>query len=96
MALTAAEKRELKNRIKVGNRNSAGYYADTITTNDSSNLDSKRAELFIGTGGNLKVDLSGGSTVVLKNIPNGTFLKGVFVDKVYRTGTTARDIVAIY
>ena len=72
------------------------YLGATVATNDSSNLDSERAELYIGTGGHIKGDLSGGATVILKNVPSGTFLKGIYVDRVYRTGTTARDIVAIY
>lgn len=90
MALSSEEKRTRK-RIAA-----KGYLGATITTNDSSNLDSERAELYIGTGGHVKVDLSGGSTVILKNVPSGTFLKGIYVDRVYRTSTTARDIVAIY
>ena len=73
-----------------------GGYGESITTNDSRDLSEKKAELFIGTGGNVKVSLYGGSVVTLKNIPSGTFLKGIFVNRVYRTGTTARDIVAIY
>ena len=73
-----------------------GDYGESITTNDSTDLSEKKAELFIGTGGNVKVSLYGGSVVTLKNIPSGTFLKGIFVNRVYRTGTTARDIVAIY
>ena len=88
------EQRRAKNRFRGGNE--LGYFADSITANDASNLDSKRAQLFVGTGGNLKVDLAGGSTVTLKNVPSGTYLRGIYVDKVYRTGTTARDIVAIY
>jgi|11BtaG_2_1085332.scaffolds.fasta_scaffold00792_13 hypothetical protein len=73
-----------------------GKFGKTITTSDSVDLSEKDAELFIGTGGNLKVDLVGGNTVTLKNIASGTFLKGIFVNRVYRTGTTARDIIAIY
>ena len=88
------EQRRLKDRSRLGNE--LGYFANTITTSDSDNLDSKRAQLFVGTGGNLKVDLAGGSTVVLKNVPSGTYLRGIYVNKVYRTSTTARDIVAIY
>ena len=73
-----------------------GDFGESVNTSDSAELSEKKAELFIGVGGNIKVDLVGGSTVTLKNIPSGTFLQGIFVNKVYRTGTTARDIVAIY
>jgi len=88
------EQRRAKDRGRAGNE--LGYFANSITTSDSANLDSKRAQLFVGTGGNLKVDLAGGSTVILKNVPSGTYLRGIYVNKVYRTSTTARDIVAIY
>jgi hypothetical protein len=73
-----------------------GGYGEGITPSDSKNLPEKKAELFIGTKGNVKVTLHGGSIVILKNIPSGTFLKGIFVNKVHSTSTTARDIVAIY
>ena len=73
-----------------------GGYGESVTKSDSKDLGEKKAELFIGTGGNVKVSLYGGSVVTLKNIPSGTFLKGIFVNRVYSKGTTASDIVAIY
>tara|TARA_R110002020_G_scaffold228833_1_gene439629 strand:- start:130 stop:408 length:279 start_codon:yes stop_codon:yes gene_type:complete len=85
-----------KQRRRLDQLKGKGHFAEEITTNDSSNLPDVNAQLFVGTGGNIKVTLSGGSTVVLKNIPSGTFLKGVYVDKIFRTGTTARDIIGIY
>tara|TARA_R100001460_G_scaffold76706_2_gene117702 strand:+ start:177 stop:467 length:291 start_codon:yes stop_codon:yes gene_type:complete len=96
MALSSDEKkqRRAKDRGRAGNE--LGYFANSVTKSDSSNLDSKRAQLFIGTGGNIKVDLAGGSTVILKNIPSGTYLRGIYINKVYGKGTTASDIVAIY
>ena len=76
-------------------KNQCGY-GESVTKSDSQDLGEKKAELFIGTGGDVKVSLYGGSVVTLKNIPSGTFLKGIFVNRVYSRGTTARDIVAIY
>ena len=52
-----------------------GGYGESVTKSDSRDLGEKKAELFIGTGGNVKVSLYGGSVVTLKNIPSGTFLK---------------------
>tara|TARA_Y100000004_G_scaffold194481_1_gene259195 strand:- start:20308 stop:20586 length:279 start_codon:yes stop_codon:yes gene_type:complete len=92
MGLDATEKQ----RRRLDQLKGKGHFAEEITADDTSNLPDVNAQLFIGTGGNIKVTLSGGSTVVLKNIPSGTFLKGVYVDKIFRTGTTARDIVGIY
>tara|TARA_R110002020_G_scaffold101665_1_gene239295 strand:+ start:4748 stop:5059 length:312 start_codon:yes stop_codon:yes gene_type:complete len=73
-----------------------GGYGEEITGDDSSDLIVKKAELYIGTKGHVKVTLHGGTVVTLKNVPSGTFLRGIYVNKVFATGTTARDIVAIY
>jgi allophanate hydrolase subunit 2 len=50
--------------------------------------------LYVGTTGNLKVDTITGSTVTFKNMPVGFF--PVQVKKVYLTGTTATDIIALW
>lgn len=96
MALSRDEKKQRKAKDRGRSGTELGYFGNSITVSDSADLDSKRAQLFVGTGGNVKVDLAGGSTVVLKNVPSGTYLRGIYVNKVYRTSTTARDIVAIY
>ena len=53
------------------------------------------AVLYIGTGGNIKVDTVSGDTVTFKNIADGSVL-AVQVKKVYNTGTSASDIIALY
>ena len=53
------------------------------------------AALFVGTGGNIDVITLGGSTILLKNIADGTFLP-IQVTRVKATLTTASDIVAIF
>ena len=50
--------------------------------------------LFIGTGGNVKVDLESGSTLTFYNVFDGTFLP-ISVKKVYKTGTTASNILSL-
>lgn len=52
--------------------------------------------IHVGVGGDVKVDLAAGGTgLVYKNRPGGSFLE-VLVTKVYSTanGTTATDLVA--
>jgi len=77
---------------------------DAFPGNDpGDNLNS--AALYIGTGGDLMVDVVGGNGdvypyTVFKNIPNGTFFP-VIVNHVYATydgdlATTCSDIVALY
>ncbi len=90
MALNQEQKRRKKFLVKKGS------FAESVSNSDTVDLSEEKAELYIGTGGHLKVNLFGGSTVTLKNVPSGTYLQGIFVTRVYRTGTTARDIVAIY
>ena len=53
------------------------------------------ATLFVGTGGNIDVITLGGSTLLLKNIADGSFLP-IQVTRVKATLTTATDIVAIF
>lgn len=85
-----------------------GTEAKVVVTSDTiafaKNIQS--ACLYIGTGGDVKVILSGvtnaagtGSptateAVLFKNVPDGSFLP-VIVDYVLATGTTATNIVSI-
>lgn len=51
--------------------------------------------LFVGVGGDVKVDAkNGGTAIVFKNIPSGSFVP-VEVTQVYTADTTATDIVAL-
>jgi hypothetical protein len=54
-----------------------------------------QAALYVGTGGNIKVDMSGSGTVTFNNVGDGVFLP-ILVDRVYSTGTTASNIIALY
>jgi hypothetical protein len=49
----------------------------------------------VGTGGDISVITLGGSTLVLKNIADGSFLP-IQVTRVKATSTTATDIVALF
>jgi hypothetical protein len=90
-----------------GNQPDFGTEAATVTPSDTigqaTNI--KRSCLYVGTGGDVKVILSGvtgaGGTlptaseaVLFKNVPDGSFLP-VIVDYVLLTDTTATDIIAI-
>lgn len=51
--------------------------------------------LFVGSGGNVKVDFANSGTgIVLASVPTGAFLP-IHVTKVYAVGTTAALIVAL-
>jgi len=53
------------------------------------------ATLYVGTAGNVDVITLGGSTLLFKNIPAGSFLP-IQVTRVKDTLTTADDIVALF
>ena len=53
--------------------------------------------LYIGSGGDVALRMFGdknGKPVVFKNVPDGTMLK-LMVIQVLKTGTTAKDILAL-
>jgi len=70
-----------------------------VTPSDSTDITGSNsntpATLFVGVGGNIEVITLGGSTLLLKNIPSGSFMP-IQVTRVRLTNTTASDIVAIF
>lgn len=66
--------------------------AEVITKSDATVLEP--CCLFVGTGGDITVDTIQSKNVVFKNIPDGSILY-VFITKVYSTGTTASDMLAL-
>lgn len=69
--------------------------AVVVTPSDSTVLALATRTLYIGVSGDVKVDMaSSGTAIVFKAVPVG-FLY-VSVVKVYSTGTTATNIVALY
>jgi hypothetical protein len=72
-----------------------GRGAQVVTKSDSTEYDID-FNIYVGTGGHLKINTMDGQTIILKNVPSGTYIDWVKVKKVYSKGTTASDIVAIY
>lgn len=78
--------------------------ASLVTPSDTINIPSVSSEdgkgnngclLYVGTGGDLKVLTIGGDEVTFVGFPNGGFLP-VNVIRVFSTGTTASDILALW
>lgn len=72
----------------------SAYDAAAVTPADGGSLRPTRA-LYVGGAGNIKVDMALGSTVTFSGALAGTILP-VQVTRVYSTGTTATNIVALY
>lgn len=95
---------ELSAQKAVGNISQSAPPLDAaaVTPSDSSALAAPARSLYIGVTGDVKVDLAcagkfsgvAAAAVVFKAVPVG-FLN-VQVSKVYNTGTTATNIVALY
>ena len=66
-----------------------------VTTSDTANLPNPARMLWVGGAGNVKVDTVGGSTITFLSVAAGTRLP-IQAKKVYATGTTATNIVALY
>jgi hypothetical protein len=78
--------------------------AAAVTPSNTANIPSLSSEagtpnrgcvLYVGTKGNLKVLTVGGDEVTFTNFQDGSFLP-VQVVRVYSTGTTASNIIALW
>lgn len=81
-------------------KDASGYDAPAsnafaVTPADGSNLTHAVRALFVGGAGDVKVDTLGGDTVTFTGVLAGSILP-VRILKVYATGTTATNIVAVY
>lgn len=81
-------------------KDASGYDAPAsnafaVTPADGSNLTHAARALFVGGAGDIKVDTLGGDTVTFTGVLAGSILP-VRILKVYATGTTATNIVAVY
>lgn len=81
-------------KIKVINELTYAHDAALVTPHDTNDL-TNFGKLWVGTGGDIKVDTYGGSTATYINVPNGTYLT-CYVKRVYSTGTTASNIIVEY
>jgi hypothetical protein len=68
--------------------------AKSVTPNDTTDLDPKPCQLYIGGAGDVKVDMAKTGTAIVFAAASG-FLP-INVTRVYATGTTASGIVAIW
>ena len=68
--------------------------AAAVTPHDTNDLSGEPYyAVWVGTGGNLKVDMASGTgTVTLNNVASGQLIP-IMVERIYSTGTTASDII---
>lgn len=68
--------------------------AAAITPDDDNDLDTPTRAIYIGTSGDVKVDLVDSGTVTFANVPIG--ILPVQAKRVYDTGTGASNLVALW
>jgi len=66
-----------------------------IGVGSDTDLTVSGAVVFIGVGGDVKVTTVSGDTATFKNLADGSVL-AVQVRRVWATGTTATDMIALY
>jgi hypothetical protein len=69
--------------------------AVAVTPSNDDDLTYTSRAVFVGTGGNLNVDMASGDTVLLTAVPAGAFLP-ISVNRIRSTSTTASNIVAFW
>lgn len=69
--------------------------AAEVTTSNSVTYESPTRGVYVGVGGNVKVDMVSGGTVTFVGVAAGTLLP-IQVERIYATGTTATNMVALY
>lgn len=72
----------------------SAFDAATVTPSDSTALRPTRG-LYVGTGGDVAVEMSLGTTITFPDVLGGSILP-IQVVKVLSTGTTATGMVALY
>lgn len=74
---------------------SPAYDAATVTPTDGSGVQFQQCRsLYIGTTGNIAVEMASGNQVTFTSVPVGII--DIQVHRVLATGTTASNIVALY
>lgn len=69
--------------------------SDTVNISSVSGGTNNGCVLYVGSAGNLRVQTVGGDDVTFNNINTGAFIP-VQIVKVYATGTTASNILALW
>ena len=88
---------DIKTATESSNTHLGNMFYDTalaVTPHDTNDLSGEPYfAVWVGTGGNLKVDMSRGTgTVTLNNCASGQLIP-IMVERIYATGTTASNII---
>lgn len=71
----------------------SAHAAAAVTPSDSADIRPTRA-VYVGGSGDVKVDMASEGTVTFVGVPSGTLLP-IQATRIYSTGTTATNLVAL-
>jgi len=74
---------------------SSATHAASLTPSDTNDLSDVTRWLYVGTGGNVVVNMADGSTVTLIGVATGSLLP-IRVSRVKNTNTTASNMIALW
>ena len=77
-----------------GGLESPGLHAAEVLPDDGTDLAYTSRALHVGIGGDVRLTMAGGETVTIRNVAAG--MLPIRVQRVFATGTTAGDIVALW
>lgn len=77
------------------NLESPSKHAAAVTPSNSTDLEYASRALYVGSSGNVQITTVGGETVMLANINAGSLVP-IRVSRVWSTGTTATNILALW
>lgn len=69
--------------------------AFAVTPSDSTDLIALSRAIYVGTGGDISLDMATGETVTFSNVQDGSLLP-LRVKRIRSTLTTATNMVAVY
>lgn len=67
----------------------------TLTPSDSAPIAVMTRAVYVGTGGDLRVEMAGGQELTFANVQGGTFLP-LRITRLFQTGTNAGGVVGIW
>lgn len=68
----------------------------SVTPSDTTDLSKGASKgIYLGVAGNVKVDLASGATITFTSLGSG-MIHPISAKRIYATGTTATNIVAVY
>jgi hypothetical protein len=94
-ALTEEQLRWSQTTTQLGNVSKSldAEFSDSVDL-----LDKAPKGVWIQTGGTLKVDLMGGTTIEIESVPDDTFIDWLRIKRIYATatGTEVSNVTGIY